>query len=125
MVSCKWMMNMVSANMALVVICATGYDWTFSTGTEIWTMNVCAFVYGNKGTTMVNEGEVWAGADGDLGKLVGVDGGKGAYFKLDSNFSLRKNNDLECKGLLVVPRLTMGPMAGVYIGSAWGWSVPS
>ena len=57
MVSWKWLANMLSANLALVVVSWSMYGWSMETGIALWSINMCQFVLSQKMKT-VGEGIV-------------------------------------------------------------------
>ena len=130
MVSCKWILNMLSANMALILVCWGSYNAIMECGVALWKMNVCQFMLGmdhRQGITELGKGVVKESEEElVLGKLTLY--GSYPYFKIDGiekngtkgKFSLTKTNDLRCSDLMVTPDLNSGPMAAVYVGSAWG-----
>ena len=135
MVSYKWILNMLSANMALILVCWGGYTSTMDGAVALWQMNVCQFMLGKDprqsmgGLTELEKGQVVkeSSEEMELGKFT-LYGNKEPFFKIDGiekngtkgKFSLIKINDLRCSGLTVHPDLTSGPRAGIFLGSAWG-----
>ena len=126
---------MLSANMALILVCWGSYASSMEGGVALWTMNVCQFMLGQDhrqsmgGLVELGKGQVVKESEEELvlGKLT-LYGNEEPYFKINGiekngtkgKFSLTKLNDLRCSLLTVTPDLTSGPFSGVYLGLSWG-----
>ncbi len=138
MVSWKWAANMLSANLALVVVSWSMYGWTMETGTALWSINMCQFVL-NMNVKTVGPGIVKFPLlqesqrnhtdhlnTGSSYNFIANNGPGMSYFRIEgveengvkARFTVSKTSAAACDSQMVVPDLSNN---AIYIWSSWGF----